>query len=49
MAGALKVAAQDSANLDSPEMAKMMQLAVAKGALTADRAKRVAAGQPLEV
>jgi hypothetical protein len=46
LAGALKVAAQDSANMDSAECAALLALAEAKGVLTAERRARIAAAQP---
>ena len=46
MAGALKVAAQGRANLDSAECAALLALAEAKGVLTAARRERIASGQP---
>lgn len=46
MMGALKVAAQDRCNLGSDECAALMQIAVARGALTAARAAQVLAGTP---
>lgn len=45
-AGALKAAAQGHVNMDSPELAGLLALAVEKNALTAARAKQVAAGKP---
>lgn len=46
MAAAMDVLAQNSANLDSPGLAAMLDLAVAKGALAPARPARVIAGQP---
>jgi hypothetical protein len=46
MAGALKVAAQDAANLDSAECAALLALAEATGVITAARKARIAAGLP---
>ena len=48
MFGAMQVLAQGTANLDSPDLANLLGLAVAKGVLTRARAERVAAGQPPE-
>jgi hypothetical protein len=44
MAGAMKVLAQNGANLDSPECAALLALAEAQGVLTPSRRARVAAG-----
>lgn len=49
MRGAMRVMAQDSANLDSPELAGLLALAVTEGVLTPARATRIAAGEPPEV
>lgn len=46
MAGALKVAAQDSCNMDSAECAALLQIAVANGSLMAERLPQILAGQP---
>lgn len=46
---ALFAAAQSEVNLDSPRFSGLMQLAVARGALTADRAVAVARGKPAPV
>ena len=46
MFGAMLVLAQGTANLDSPDLANLLGLAVAKGVLTRARAERVAAGLP---
>jgi len=46
MAGALKVAAQGRANLDSEECAALLALAQTKGVITAERRARIAAGLP---
>lgn len=48
MFGAMLVLAQGTANLDSPDLANLLGLAVAKGTLTPARAARVAAGLPPE-
>lgn len=45
MAGAMKVLAQNSANLSSPEARDLLLLAVAKGVLTEARAEQVLAGK----
>lgn len=46
MRGAMLVMGQDSANMDSPELAGLLSLAVAKGVLTPARAEQVARGEP---
>lgn len=46
LSGALRVLAQGSANLDSPEAAQLLSLAVAKGVLTEPEKARVLAGIP---
>lgn len=44
LVGALKVAAQDAANLDSSELDGLLQLAVGAGVLSATRAAKIKAG-----
>lgn len=46
MTAALRVAAQNEANLDSPELGGLLALAVARGALTPARLAQIAAGHP---
>lgn len=48
MRGAMRVMAQDSANLDSPELGALLALAVSEGVLTPAREARIASGQPPE-
>jgi hypothetical protein len=48
MAGAMKVLAQNAANLDSAECAQLLGLAEAKGCITAARRQRILAGLPPE-
>lgn len=48
MSGAMLVMTQNSANLDSPELKRLLALAEAKGVLTQARAVRIAAGLPPE-
>jgi hypothetical protein len=44
LAGAFKAMAQNSVNLDSPELASLLSLAVSKGVLTTQRAAQITAG-----
>ena len=46
MAGAMKVLAQNGANLDSPECAQLLGLAVQVGAISAARRDQIIAGIP---
>jgi len=46
MTAALRVAAQNEANLDSPEFSALLSLAVSRGALSGARRSQIAAGQP---
>ena len=44
LAGAFKAMAQNSVNLDSPELASLLALAVSKSVLTTQRAAQITAG-----
>jgi hypothetical protein len=44
--GMWKVATQGAVNLDSPDLAPLLGLAVSKGAITSARAAQIAAGAP---
>ncbi len=46
MTAALRVAAQNQANLDSPEFTGLLRLAVARGALSSARLAQITAGRP---